>query len=680
MKYPVTRRVDHVDVLHGVDVPDPYRWLEDIDSEETQEWIKAQNAVTMDYLEGIPSREKIRKRMTELWDYEKFGLPSIKGDKILYTYNTGLWNQSKLYWMSDHEDEPRLLIDTNTLSDDGTIALASNSVSKDGKLMAYGLAASGSDWQDWHIMEIETGRKLDDHLTWIKFTGAPWTHDSKGFFYTRYPTQEGDTYKAANTDQKLYYHKIGTPQSEDKLVYERPDKPELRFRPIVGDDGKYLFLTVSEGSKHENIVNYIDMMSGWEVKELLTSWDARYTYIGNYGLKVYFMTNRNAPRSRVIQVDMENPEQENWVEIISESSNTLRSVSIVDHKLITTYLHDALPQVKIFNLEGKHLKDITLPGIGAVMGFGGKKEDKETFFSFSNYTNSGTIYRYNVETGVTSLFRKPQLKFNPDDYETKQVFYNSKDGTRVPMFITHKKGIKLDGSTPLYLSGYGGFNIPLSPRFSVRNLVFLEKGGITASPNLRGGGEYGKEWHEAGTKTEKQNVFDDFIAAAEWLIENRYTSSPKLAISGRSNGGLLAGACLTQRPDLYGCTLPIVGVLDMIRFHKFTVGSGWISDYGSADDQDQFKALLDYSPYHNVKNGSKYPPTLVTTGDHDDRVFPAHSYKFAAALQYAQGGDAPVLLRIDYKAGHGGGKPASKLIEEYTDELAFIAEHLGLDF
>ena len=676
VKYPHTRIVDHVDVIHGVKVSDPYRWLEEIDSVETQEWILAQNELTFDYLKNISTREKIRKRMTELWDYEKFGVPVKKGGMYFFTFNTGLWNQNKQYYMNILNDELKLLIDPNTLSKDGTIALANTSVSKDGRLMAYGLSESGSDWQEWHVMEIESGEKLDDHLKWIKFTGASWTSDSKGFFYTRYPPQVGDTYKAANTDQKLYYHIVGSLQSNDKLVYERPDQPEWRFMPSVDEDGKYLLLSISEGRRHENLIYYIELEKDWIMKELISQWNAKYSYISNIGSKVYLMTDNDAPHSRVIAIDLKNPKK--IVEIIPESEDILRSVSVSNNKIIATYLHDALPLVKVYGMEGNHLSDVELPGLGSVTGFRGKLTDTETFYSYSNYTNPGTIYKYDMETGKSTIFRKPELIFYPEDYETKQIFYNSKDGTKVPMFITYKKGLTLDGKNPCYLSGYGGFNIPLSPRFSVRNLVFLEMGGVTASPNLRGGGEYGKEWHEAGTKTLKQNVFDDFIAAAEYLIEHKYTSTPKLAISGRSNGGLLAGACLIQRPDLFGCTLPIVGVLDMIRFHKFTVGSGWVSDYGSAEDPEQFKALLAYSPYHNVVEGTKYPPTLVTTGDHDDRVFPAHTYKFAAALQHAQSGENPVILRVDLKSGHGGGKPVAKQIEEFTDELAFIVKHLDI--
>ena len=681
LKYPESPRVDHVDIIHGVRVPDPYRWLEDIDSKQTRDWIKAQNKVTFDYLERIPAREKIKKRITELWDYEKYGIPFKRGGRYFFTYNDGLQNQSVLYWMESLEAEPKVLLDPNTLSEDGTVALTGTSISKDGKLLAYGLSSSGSDWQEWQIREVETGRDLEDHLKWTKFTAAAWTHDGGGFFYTRYDApEEGMIYKGVNYYQKLFYHRVGTPQSEDELTYERPDQKEWRFRPRVTDDGRYLIISVSRGTYPENGVFYRDLQAeGGEVIELLNKFDARYTFIGNDGPVFYFLTNLAATMSRIIAVDIKEPEPSNWEEIIPESADALRSVSIVEDKFIASYLHDVHSLVKIFDKTGEPVREVELPGLGTVTGFRGRPGDPETFYQFTGFTAPGTIYRYDVETGENTVFREPEVAFNPDHYVTEQVFYRSKDGTQVPMFISYKKGLKRDGNNPTYLYGYGGFNSSLTPSFNVRNLVWMEMGGVFAQANLRGGGEYGKPWHDAGIKLKKQNVFDDFIAAAEWLIENKYTTTPKLAIGGRSNGGLLVGACMTQRPDLYGSCVPGVGVLDMLRFHKFTVGWGWVSDYGSAEDPEEFKALLAYSPCHNIKPGTAYPPTLVTTADHDDRVFPAHSFKFSAALQAAQAGDAPVLIRIYSKAGHGGGKPTSKRVEEYTDELSFIVKNLGMD-
>ena len=680
MKYPESPQIDHMDIIHGVMVPDPYRWLEDIDSEQTKHWIKAQNKVAFDYLERIPARDEIRKRMTELWNYEKYSIPFKRVGRYFFTRNDGMQNQSVLYWMEFLEAEPKVLLDPNKFSEDGTISLTGISVSEDGKLLAYGLSSSGSDWQEWWIREVETGRDLEDRLRWTKLTNAAWTHDNEGFFYSRYDApEEGVIYKDVNYYQKLFYHRVGTPQSDDKLIYERQDQKEWRFRPSVTDDGRYLIISVTRGTYPENGVFYRDLQEeDGEVVELLKKFDAKYTFIGNEGLIFYFSTDLDAPMSRVVEVDINKPEPRDWEQVIPEAGDALRSVSIVKDKFIACYLHDVHSLVKIFDTIGEHVRNVELPGLGTVTGFSGRPRDPETFYQFTGFMVPGNIYRYDVETGENNVFREPKLNFAPDDYVTEQVFYHSSDGTRVPMFISHKKGLKLDGNNLTYLYGYGGFNNSLTPSFNVRNLVWMEMGGVFAQANLRGGGEYGKPWHEAGIKLNKQNVFDDFIAAAEWLIDKKYTNTKKLAISGRSNGGLLIGACMTQRPDLYGACVPIVGVLDMLRFHKFTVGWGWVSDYGSVEDPDEFKALLAYSPYHNIKARIVYPPTLVTTGDHDDRVFPAHSFKFAAALQAAQAGDAPILIRIDTKAGHGSGKPTSKLIEEYTDELSFIIWNLRL--
>jgi prolyl oligopeptidase len=681
LAYPETPRTDRVDLLHGVAVPDPYRWLEEIDSEVTREWIAAQNRVTFDYLSRIPARTEINKRLTELWDYEKYGIPFKRGGRYFFTRNDGLQNQSILYWMESLDDEPRVLLDPNQLSEDGTVALIDFAVSDDGQLLAYGLSASGSDWQEWTICEVASGRDLEDRIQWVKFSGASWTHDGQGFYYSRYDAPaEGTQYKGANYYHKLYYHRIGTPQTADRLVYERPDQKEWGFDGHVTEDGRYLIVSVWQGTHRENGIFFLDLEAeDGAFVELLVDFDASYLFVGNDGARFYFVTDLDAPLSRMIAIDITQPERQHWSERIPESTDALQAVSLVGERFVASYLHDAHSLVKVYDKAGNLVHEVDLPGIGTVDGFRGRQQDPETFYHFTGFTTPGTVYRYDVEAGQSSLFRQPTLRFDPDLYTTEQVTYRSKDGTRVPMFISYKKGLERNGDNPTYLYGYGGFNIAQTPAFSVSNLVWMEMGGVYAQANLRGGGEYGKAWHEAGMKLNKQNVFDDFIAAAEWLIANGYTRTPRLAIGGRSNGGLLIGACLTQRPDLFGACLPVVGVLDMLRFHEFTIGWAWVSDYGSPDDPQEFEALLAYSPYHNLKPGTAYPPTLITTGDHDDRVFPAHSFKFAAALQAAQAGPAPTLIRIDTKAGHGLGKPTSKLIEEAADLWAFLVQALEMD-
>jgi prolyl oligopeptidase len=681
LEYPSSPRSPQVDVIHGAAVPDPYRWLEDIGSQQTREWIAAQNRITFEYLVQNSARKAISQRLTELWDYEKFGIPLERGGRYFYTHNDGLQDQSVLYWMESLEDEPRVLLDPNTLSPDGTLALTGYVVSDDGRLLAYGLSASGSDWQEWRVREVDTGRDLEDLLRWVKFSEASWTRDGRGFFYSRYDEPKGGTeYKGANYYHKLYYHRIGTPQSADELVYERPEQKEWGFWGDATDDGRYLIILVWKGTQHENGVSYQDLeVEQGEVVELLADFDASYLFVGNDGPVFYFMTDLDAPMSRVIAIDVTRPEREYWTEIVPESADTLQNVRLVGDRFIATYLHDAHSRVLILDKTGNVIQEVELPGLGTVDGFRGRRTDRETFYLFTGFTTPGTIYRCDVGTGQSTLLWEPEVGFEPDLYVTNQVFYRSKDGTRVPMFISHKKGLELNGDNPTYLYGYGGFNHSLTPTFSVSNVVWMDMGGVYAQANLRGGGEYGKTWHEAGIKLDKQNVFDDFIAAAEWLIGNRYTRTPRLAIGGRSNGGLLIGACLTQRPDLFGACLPVVGVLDMLRFHKFTIGWAWTSDYGSPEDPEEFQALLAYSPYHNLKPGTAYPPTLIATGDHDDRVFPAHSFKFAAALQAAQSGPAPTLIRIETKAGHGLGKPTSKLIEEWTDLWTFLVHVLDVE-
>lgn len=681
LTYPESARMDQVDIMHGIPVSDPYRWLEDINSQQTRDWIEAQNSLTFQHLSQIPAREKINQRISELWDFEKYGIPFKRGGRYFFTHNDGLQNQNVLYWMASLDAEPRLLLDPNELSEDGTVALIDFAVSEDGRLVAYGLAAAGSDWQDWYVREVDTARDLDDQLQWVKFSGAAWTPDGRGFFYSRYDApEEGLAYKGANYYHKLYYHCIGTPQAQDELVYERPDQKEWGFGGRVTHDGRYLVITVWKGTHRENGVFYKDLhQQSGRVIELLSEFDAAYEFVGNDGSIFYFFTDLTAPLSRVVAIDIDNPERSNWKEIIPEAADALKSVSLVADLFVASYLRDAHSHVVVLDKSGGRVREIELPGLGTVEGFYGHRDESETFYLYTGFTTPGTVFRYDVRTGERSVFREPKVSFDRDAYVTKQVFYHSEDGTRVPMFISYKKGLELDGSNPTYLYGYGGFNIPLTPSFSVSNLVWMEMGGVFALANLRGGAEYGKHWHAAGMKLKKQNVFDDFIAAAEWLIENKYTRTPKLAIGGRSNGGLLIGACMTQRPDLFGACLPVVGVLDMLRFHKFTIGWAWTSDYGSPDDAQEFEALLAYSPYHNVKTGTAYPATLIATGDHDDRVFPAHSFKFAAALQAAQAGSAPVLIRIETKAGHGMGKPTSKLIEEAADLWTFLVWALGME-
>lgn len=678
VSYPSSRRATCTEVLHDVAVDDPYRWLEDLNATETQHWIDAQNAITSAFLEEIPQRAALRQRLTTLWNYERYGIPFKQGSRYFFTRNNGLQNQAVLYWTPTLAAEPQVLLDPNQLSADGTVALSGYAISQDGKLLAYGLSASGSDWTEWRVREVDSGQDRSDRLQWIKFSGAAWRHDNAGFFYSRYAAPAaGETYKDVNYFQKLYYHQLGTPQAADHLIYERPDQKEWAFGPGVTDDGRYLIIYVTRGTFRQNGVFYKDLATpDSPVVELLNQFDAAYSFVGNDGPRFYFRTDLGAPRSRVIAVDIHQPAA--WQEILPESQDSLGDVNLFGDQLIATYLHDAHSQVKRFNKAGELVHEIALPGIGTVGGFHGHQDDEETFYSFTSFTTPGAVYHYELATGKSTSFHQPELDFDPAQYETRQVFYTSKDGTRVPMFISHKKGIRLDGGNPTYLYGYGGFNIPLMPSFSSSILVWMEMGGIFVQANLRGGGEYGKEWYQAGTLGRKQNVFDDFIAAAEWLIDNGYTSTPKLAIGGGSNGGLLVGACLTQRPDLFGACLVAVGVLDMLRFHKFTIGWAWVSDYGSPDDPEQFKELLAYSPYHNLKPGTAYPATLITTGDHDDRVFPAHSFKFAAALQHAQSGSAPVLIRIETKAGHGAGKPIAKLIEEAADRWTFLVKALEM--
>lgn len=681
LSYPLTKKVDQQDIYHGTTIADPYRWLEDANSAETRVWVDAQNKVTQAYLGQIPERETIKQRLTKLWNYERYSVPYKEGGRYFYSRNDGLQNQAVLYTMKSLADTPRVLLDPNTLAADGTVALSGTAVSPNGKYLAYGVAASGSDWTEWKVRDIDTGKDIDDHLKWVKFSGASWAPDGKGFFYSRYDAPE-EAGKLASTNyfHKLYYHAIGTPQSADVLVYDRADQKEWLLGGDVTDDGRYLIINASKGSSPKNGVFYKDLTKpDSKVVPLAEAFDASYNFIDNDGPVFYFSTDKNAPRSRVVAIDTRKGPAAEWKEIIGENAQTLVGADMVNNQIVAEYLADARSMVKIVDRKGKLVREIKLPGIGSAAGFSGKRNEAETFYSFTGFTNPTTIYRLDMKSGKSTVFRQPKVDFDPTAYETRQQFFTSRDGTKVPMFIVSKKGIKLDGSNPTYLYAYGGFNVSLTPSFSTANLAWMEMGGVYVLANLRGGGEYGEAWHRAGTKLQKQNVFDDFIGAAEWLIANKVTSPAKLAIGGGSNGGLLVGAAMTQRPELFGAAIPQVGVMDMLRFHKFTIGWAWTSDYGSSENPEEFKALVKYSPLHNLKAGACYPATMITTADHDDRVVPAHSFKFAAAQQAAQApGGAPVLIRIETRAGHGAGKPTAKQIEEVADRWGFLSRALKM--
>lgn len=681
VKYPETKKVEQIDDYHGTKVSDPYRWLEDDvrTSKEVAEWVEAQNKVTNAYLESLPERNYIKQRITDLFNYEKYSAPFKEGQKYFFSKNDGLQNQSVLYVQDSLKAEPRVLLDPNTLSKDGTVALSGFSVSHDAKLAAYGLAEAGSDWVTWKVLDIETGKTLDDVIRWTKFSGASWSRDGSGFYYSRFPEPAKDAaFQSLNVNQKLYYHKIGTPQADDTLIFEQPAQPTWTISGGVTDDGQFLIISIGDGTtSRKSRIAYKDLAKpDSKPVELIDNHNNKWFFIDNVGTKFYFQTDLDAPKYRIVAVDINSPKE--WTTIVPEAEDVIQSVSMVGDRLILSYLKDAKTVVKIHELTGAFVRDLPLPGIGSAGGFGGKRLDTETFYTFTSFTTPPSIYRYDLTTGKSTLYRASKVKFNPDEYEVKQVFYPSKDGTKIPMFLSYKKGIQLDGNNPVLLYGYGGFNISMTPAFSVSRLQWMEMGGILAVANLRGGGEYGDQWHRAGTKLQKQNVFDDFIGAAEYLVREKYTQPKKIGIQGGSNGGLLVGACLTQRPDLFGACLPAVGVMDMLRFQNFTAGRFWTDDYGSSDNPEEFKALYAYSPYHNLKPGVKYPATLVTTADTDDRVVPGHSFKFTAMIQYCQAGDAPVLARIETKAGHGAGKPTTKVIEETADQWAFLVKNLGM--
>ena len=671
-------------MLHGVRIADPYRWLEDLDSPETAAWVEAQNRVAFSFLESIPARSRLKERLTGLWNYERYGTPFRKGGRYFFFKNDGLQNQSVLYTMARLDEAPRVLIDPNGFSADGTVALATLGISEDGEHLVYGTSVSGSDWETWKVRKVDGGTDLRDGLDRIKFSSPAWAKDGSGFFYGRF---DGDPARldGVNRYQKLYFHRLGEAQDKDALIYDRPDQSEWGFSPEVSEDGNTLIITVWKGTDPKNLVFWKDLRDAASlVRELVPEFRAKFGHIGDEGRTLWFLTDLEAPRGRLLAIDLDRPDERHWRELVPQGEDTLESAHAVGGRLVASYLRDAHSLVRTFTFAGDPLGEIPLPGLGSVSGFTGESGDMESFFGFTGFTIPAAVYRHDFSTGRYTLFRKPALDFDADRFETSQVFFASKDGTRVPMFLVHKRGLARDGNAPVYLYGYGGFNISLTPSFSVGSLPWLELGGVLAVANIRGGGEYGEEWHQAGIKERKQTGFGDFIAAAEWLIREKYTRPGRLAIGGGSNGGLLVAACMVQRPELFGAVLPAVGVLDMLRFHKFTIGWAWESDYGSPDRAEDFPALLAYSPLHNLKPGTVYPATMITTADHDDRVVPSHSFKFAAALQAAAaaapGARGPWLIRIETKAGHGGGKPMAKVIEETADRWAFLVQVLGIEY
>ncbi|MBI9066107.1 MAG: S9 family peptidase [Salinivirgaceae bacterium] len=677
LNYPMTKKVDTVDVYFGKEVPDPYRWLEDDNSEETKEWVIAQNEVTNGYLAKIPYRENVEERLTKLWDYPKISAPFKKGGHYFVFKNNGLQNQSVAYIKETLESEEEVILDPNKLSEDGTVALTNFSPSEDGKYLGYGISRGGSDWNEFFVMDIKTKKLLDDHIVWTKFSGISWLND--GFFYSRYPEpKEGDALKGVNENSKVYYHKIGSDQSADQLIYEDPKNPQWGFGAGVTEDQKYLVISVSE-STSGNAFYIKGVNKGDKVMKIVEDFESDFSVLEHIDGKLLVMTNYQAPKYKIIAIDLNNIDRENWVDFIPEKEGVLQTADIVGGKIIVEYLKDAHSQVEVYNMKGAYEYDVDLPVLGSVGGFGGKKEDAFTFYTITSFTTPATVYKYSIAENKSELYQETDVDFDANEYETKQVFYTSKDGTKVPMFIVHKKGIELNGKNPVLLYGYGGFNISLTPSFSVGRLIWLEQGGVYAMMNLRGGGEYGEEWHKAGTKMQKQNVFDDCIAAAEYLIDEKYSSKGKIALMGGSNGGLLVGAVVNQRPDLFGAAFPAVGVMDMLRYHKFTIGRYWATDYGTSEDsKEMFEYLYKYSPVHSVKENVEYPAIMVTTADHDDRVVPAHSFKYIATMQEKYMGSNPVVIRIESKAGHGAGKPTAKIIEEYSDIYSFMFYNLGV--
>ncbi|MEO9480490.1 MAG: prolyl oligopeptidase family serine peptidase [Maribacter dokdonensis] len=676
VNYPVTAKVDTVDTYFGTEVKDPYRWLEDDRSPETEAWVKDQNKTTFGYLEKIPFRNDLKNRLEKLWNYEKLGSPFKKGDYTYFYKNDGLQNQYVVY-RAKGDEKPEVFLDPNTFSEDGTTSLAGLSFTKDGSLAAYLISEGGSDWRKAIILNAETKEVVEDTLIDIKFSGLSWKGND-GFYYSSYDKPKGSELSAKTDQHKVYYHKLGTPQKNDELIFGGiPTEKHRYIGASVTEDNKYLLISASVSTSGNKLfIRNLEDPNGLLIPMVENTESDNYV-IDNVGSKLYIVTNRNAPNKKIVTVDASNPEAKNWVDFIPETENVLNPNTGGGY-FFAEYMVDAISKVFQYDYEGKLIREVELPGLGSVGGFGGEKEDKELYFSFTNYNTPGSTFKYDVESGIYELYWKPNIDFNPENYTSEQVFYSSKDGTKVPMIITYKKGTELNGKNPTILYAYGGFNVSVTPSFSIGNAVWMEQGGIYAVPNLRGGGEYGKKWHDAGIKTKKQNVFDDFIAAAEYLVDNNYTSKEYLAIRGGSNGGLLVGATMTQRPDLMQVALPAVGVMDMLRYHTFTAGAGWAYDYGTAEDSDEmFQYLKGYSPVHNVKTGTAYPATLVTTGDHDDRVVPAHSFKFAAELQEKQAGSNPTLIRIETNAGHGAGTPVSKTIEQYADIFGFTLFNMG---
>jgi prolyl oligopeptidase len=677
INYPQTNKVDQADDYFGTKVADPYRWLENDTSAETAAWVIAENKITNEYLAKIPFRDQVHKRLEALWNFPKLTVPFKKGDWIFFQKNDGMQNQSVIYVQKGISGEPRVLLDPNSLSADGTVAVSDLSVSHDGKYMAYTINKAGSDWAEFNVLDIASGKKLPDVLEWVKFSGASWQGD--GFYYSRYDApSKGKELSNRNEYHKVYFHKMGTPQRDDKLVYENKNFPLRSHYAGTTEDEHFLILMESEGTSGNSLFCKDLTKEGSKFVKLAAGFENEYNVIDNIGDKLLVLTNDGAPCRKLVLIDPKAPDPEKWKVLIPEKEEVLESVVLAGDQMFAQYMKDATNRVYAYDMEGKQLQEIELPGLGTLAGFNGEKSDNTAFYGFTSYTLPTTIFTYDVSKKASTEFFKPRLDFDATEYETKQVFYESKDKTKIPMFIVHKKGLKLNGENPVLLYGYGGFNISLTPNFNVSRLVFLENGGVYCVANLRGGGEYGEKWHEAGTKLNKQNVFDDFIAAAEYLIREKYTTSEKLAISGGSNGGLLIGACMTQRPELFKVCFPAVGVLDMLRYHKFTIGWAWASDYGNSEDSTQFRNLLSYSPLHNIKDSVCYPATLIITGDHDDRVVPAHSFKFAATLQEKQGCNNPVLIRIETKAGHGSGKPTAKVIDEMADMYSFLFYTMGI--
>ncbi len=680
LEYPETATVDQVDDYHGTPVPDPYRWLEDADSPATQALVEAQNAVTFAYLESIPEREMYRHRLTEIWNYERHGAPFVKGGRTFFFKNDGLQNQAVLYVQDDPAGESHVLLDPNTLSEDGTVALGELSISRDGRWLAWSASESGSDWRTWRIRDVATGEDLDDHVQWSKFSGAAWDHAGEGFYYSRYDAPaEGEAFEGSNYFQKLYYHRRGTDQDADTLVYQRPDRKEWGFQGQVSEDGRFLIISVWQGTSRHNRLYYQDLSRpGCPVVPLLDDYDASYTFLHNIGGLFHFQTDLEAPNGRIIAIDIAKPKRPAWRSVVPEGEDPMAGVAVLNNSFVVTYLHDVVDVVRTFDFEGRPTGGIDLPGLGSVSGFAGDSDATETYFTFNSYLNPGEIHHFDFSTGRSTLFRKPEINFDFSGYETERRFYESPDGTRVPLFLVHRRGLSLDGTNPTLLYGYGGFNISLNPLFRASILPFLEQGGVYAVANIRGGSEYGERWHQEGMLHNKQNVFDDFIAAAEYLIDEGYTSARKLAVHGGSNGGLLVGAVLNQRPELFAAAVPSVGVMDMLRFQHFTIGWAWVSDYGSPDKAEDFQVLRAYSPYHNITKGVSYPAFLVTGSENDARVDPLHARKMCAALQDANRGGGPIMLLINKASGHGGGTTITTQIEQQAEQRAFLMDQLGM--